>query len=76
MLLVLSRTVGAVDELFENAVIVPEVHGNDDLGLQLFYHFLCAVRAYGENASNGLQEYIHMADQLQLIFIERFTHIP
>ena len=48
--------VRSVDKFLQNAHLIPIVHGNDDLGFQLFDHLLGPFRPDGVDPPDGLEE--------------------
>ena len=67
--------VRSVDKLLQNAHVIPKVHGNDDLWFQLFDHLLGPFRANGVDPPDGLEEDVHMSDELELVLVVRFADI-
>ena len=68
--------IGTVNESLQNTHVIPVVHGNNDLGFQLFDDLLGPLRSHGVDSSYGLEENIHMPYELELIFVEGFADIP
>src|SRR5512136_934551 len=67
--------VGAVGESIKNSHRIPVVHGYGDLRFQQLHDLFACLRPRCKRAANHLEKDVHMSDQLELVFIERLTHI-
>lgn len=66
---------GSVKEALEHIRVVVIVHGDRDFRFDLVEYHLGVFRRHRIGAADGKQQHIDMSDELELVFIKRFSQV-